>query len=302
MKLTEDYAPIVLFVFARPNHTQETIDALLLNPEAKKSDLIVYSDAPRNESDKEEVNKVRNILANISGFKSIRITHREENYGLARNIMEGISEVFEKYDKVIILEDDIVTSPAFLNFINAGLNRYERDSKVWHISGWNFPIEYNVPHSAYFWRTMNCWGWATWRNRWQHFSRNPSQLIATWDKDCIEKFNLDGCQDFWSQVLANNKGSLNTWAVFWYATIFKNKGLCLNPTHSYVYNIGNDGSGENCGKFDPYRSKLNLNTSYEWPITLSEDENIVDLNKKFYLTLQPSLARRLYSKIKRTFL
>ncbi|WP_217496505.1 glycosyltransferase [Providencia heimbachae] len=169
-------APVVLFVYARPSHTQRTVDALLLNPDALSTDLIVYSDGARNDSDTEAVNQVRNIFKGINGFNSIKLIERKKNYGLAQNIIDGVTEVCNEYGKVIVLEDDIVTSPSFLNFMNAALNKYEKEKKVWHISGWNYPLK-NVEKlpDAFFWRTMNCWGWATWDDRWKYFEKKTKK-------------------------------------------------------------------------------------------------------------------------------
>ena len=134
-------APVVLFVYGRPIHTQRTIDALLQNPESKDTDLIVYSDGPKQHSDTEKVESVREIIKKTSGFKSINLIERTENLGLAENIIDGVTKVCDEYGKVIVLEDDIVTSPFFLNFMNSALNKYQSNEKVWHISGWNYPFK-----------------------------------------------------------------------------------------------------------------------------------------------------------------
>ncbi|HHR6139281.1 TPA: hypothetical protein ACS72F_003222 [Providencia alcalifaciens] len=293
-------APVVLFVYGRPIHTQRTIDALLQNPESKDTDLIVYSDGPKQHSDTEKVESVREIIKKTSGFKSINLIERTENLGLAENIIDGVTKVCDEYGKVIVLEDDIVTSPFFLNFMNSALNKYQSNEKVWHISGWNYPFKNTeeLPET-FFWRTMNCWGWATWKDRWQYFEKSPQKLATSWNQETIQKFNLDGYHNFWSQVEENISGKLNTWAIFWYATIFSHKGLCLNPTTSFVANIGNDGSGENCGNIDIYRNKTSQKTISDWSNTIEENTNIVFLIKHFYKTSKPSFVRRVLSKIKR---
>ncbi|WP_421334960.1 hypothetical protein [Aeromonas veronii] len=297
------FSPVVLFVFARPDHTKKTVDALLANPEACNTDLIVYADAARSEKDVAAVEAVREIFSNLRGFKSVTIHLREKNYGLAKNIMEGVTQVTEMYGRAIILEDDIVTSPAFLNYMNAALDKYENIEEVWHISGWNYPIKSNenLPET-FFWRTMNCWGWATWADRWQHFKKNPDELVNSWSSDDVKRFNLDGTHDFWAQVVANHEGNLNTWAIFWYATIFVHQGLCLNPTRSFVANIGNDGSGENCGAKDIYKTRLATIFHQQWPTKLTENVTVVEIIRAFYKSLKPSLLRRILGRIKRVFI
>lgn len=297
------FSPVVLFVFARPDHTKKTVDALLANPEACNTDLIVYADAARSEKDVAAVEAVREIFSDLRGFLSVRIHLREKNYGLARNIMEGVTQVTAMYGRAIVLEDDIVTSSAFLNYMNAALDKYENIKEVWHISGWNYPIKSNenLPET-FFWRTMNCWGWATWADRWQHFKKNPGELVNSWSSDDVKRFNLDSSHDFWAQVVANHEGKLNTWAIFWYATIFVHQGLCLNPTRSFVANIGNDGSGENCGAEDIYKTSLANIFHQQWPTELTENVAVVELIRAFYKSLKPSLLRRILGRIKRVFI
>lgn len=294
------FAPVVLFVYNRPEHTKKTLDALAANKYASQTDLIIYSDAAKNLSAEESVRQVRKIFSQYATlFANISIVERDINCGLAQNIIEGVTQVVNQYGQVIVLEDDIVTSPSFLEFMNSALTKYKNSGQVWHISGWNYPIDSEELSEAFFWRTMNCWGWATWADRWQHFSKDPDQLIQSWSKNSIKRFNLDGAYNFWSQVTANAQGKLNTWAVFWYATIFKNHGLCLNPVQSYVANIGNDGSGENCGTTDHYQSQLSAQSVTCWSDTITENPLAVSRIKVFYQSITPPLYRRLLAKLKR---
>ncbi|MDA3877558.1 MAG: hypothetical protein PF483_10780 [Halothiobacillus sp.] len=263
-------APITLFVYNRPWHTRQTVEALLKNEFAAESDLIIFSDAPKSEGLTEAVRDVRQYIRQIDGFKSVTIVERETNIGLARSIIEGVTEVCNSYGRVIVLEDDIVTSPHFLTFMNMALDRYSNEPRVWHISGWNYPIDPEGLPDAFFWRVMNCWGWATWADRWKHFQKDPQHLIQSWDHKKIKRFNLDGSHDFWSQITANASHHINTWAIFWYATIFERNGLCLNPTRSLVENIGHDGSGENCGVNNLYLPKKTPMHVAEFPMVISE--------------------------------
>lgn len=294
------FSPVVLFVYARADHTERTLAALAANPEAKDTDLIIYADAARHNKDATAVQAVRELISKITGFKSVTLHFREKNVGLAQNITEGVSQVIQQYGRAIVLEDDIVTSSAFLSFMNAALNKYKDDPKVWHVSGWNYPITLKraLPET-FFWHTMNCWGWATWSDRWQHFEKDPAALVNSWTTDDIKRFNLDGAYDFWSQVIENHERRLNTWAIFWYATIFSKSGLCLNPTRSFVENIGNDGSGENCGDDDVYRTSLSSSFQGGWPKEKMEDKTIVPIIKSFYRSIRPSFLHRFIRKIKR---
>lgn len=292
----ERLAPVVLFAYARPDHTRRTLAALATNPLADQSDLIVYADAAQREADAEAVRAVRALVRSATGFRSVTIVERPENFGLARNIIEGVTEVCNHYGRVIVLEDDIVTSPSFLSFMNAALERYADEPCAWHVSGWNYPIDPEGLGDAFFWRAMNCWGWATWADRWAFFKKEPQLLIEYWDSVKIERFNLDGAYDFWGQVTANQKGITSTWAVFWYATIFENNGLCLNPAQSLVRNIGHDGSGENCGSFDPFQVNDLGNMFNDLPECKGELSLAVQRIKSF---LQPFFSQRLVWKVKK---
>lgn len=279
---TVENAPIVLFVFNRPKHTQITLNALLENKLACDTDIFIYADAPRNVADFEKTEEVKRLIYGTTGFKSITVIEREENYGLARNIIDGVTTVCEKYGRTIVLEDDIVTSPAFLQYMNNALSHYENNMNVWHISGWNYPIDPSGLPECFLWREMSCWGWGTWNNRWKHYKKNPLALTKEFTAKDIREFNLDGHHNFWSQVIGNLNGTMNTWAIFWYATIFSNNGLCLNATTSLVKNIGFDDSGENCGSGDVFSGKISLAAPSQFPSEISENNNVVYRIKKFY--------------------
>jgi hypothetical protein len=294
-------APVVLFVYARPDHTERTVYALQKNPLAESTDLIVFSDAAKGPEKEQAVAEVREYVAGIKGFKSLTVYHRPHNYGLAKSIMEGVTDVISEYSSVIVLEDDIVTAPGFLRFMNEALERYRHESKVWHISGWNYPIDPEGLADAFFYRVMNCWGWATWADRWKHFEKNPERLIAEWDQGMINRFNLDGTHNFWSQVTANASGKLNTWAIFWYAIIFDQKGLCLQPTMSYVQNIGHDGSGENCGINNNFYCKLATEDYVIYPQEVKESCHAIDRIKLFYERNRVPIQKRIVSYILRRF-
>ncbi len=291
-------APIILFTYNRPSHTRRTVEALLNNVLADKSRLFVFSDGAKDEDEQRDVHRVRDYLRKVRGFLSIRLVERERNWGLADSIVSGVSEVIEQYGSAIVLEDDIVTSPYFLTFMNKALSFYRHEKRVWHISGWNYPIDPSGLPDAFLWRVMNCWGWATWADRWQHFEKDPGRLISTFSSADIYRFDVDGTQDFWSQVLANYDGKINTWAIFWYATIFERSGLCLNPVRTFVNNIGHDGSGVNCGRMKGYIDVLNNMPDVTLPAEIKENVRAVDAIK----ALTKRRRRSLLGKIQQIFL
>ena len=287
-----DLAPIVLFVYNRLWHTQKTVNALQKNDLVIDSELFVYSDNARDEKVQTDVDAVRAYIKTITGFKKITIVEQSKNKGLANSIIEGVTEVVNTYGKVIVLEDDLVTSPHFLRFMNDALSFYEKEKRVWHVSGWSYPINMESVGDVFLWRFMNCWGWATWKDRWQYFEKNVDKCIATFSKDDIYRFNLDGAEDFWSHVLANKKGRMNTWAIFWYAWIFKKNGLCINPRQTFVQNIGHDGSGVNCDDEDFFSSEMVQTYDVGFISEITENDIVLTRVGEFYKKRQ-SVAKRI---------
>lgn len=284
-------APVSLFAYNRPWHTQQTIEALQKNDMAQISKLFIFSDGPKNPQEKSTVQSVRSYLKEVQGFKEVHIIEREKNLGLADNIVDGVNQIVNEYGKIIVLEDDCITAPCFLNFINEALEFYQEEKKVWHISGWNYPIDSEGLPDTFLWRVMNCWGWGTWADRWKQYSRDPLVLKETFSKEDIKRFNLDGVHNFWEQVTGNAEGRITTWAIFWYSTIFQKAGLCLNATRSLVQNIGHDGSGTHCGniggiRHDEYEGK---HENFYFPIKLVE-------NEEFLGKIKLSLSRRSIGK------
>jgi len=274
-------APIVLFVYNRPWHTKQTVEALQKNELASDSEIFIYSDEAKNEDARKNVDEVREYIDKIDGFKKVTVLKREKNWGLADSIIDGVTKIVKEYGKIIVLEDDLVTSPYFLKFMNEALEFYKDEKKVWHISGWNYPINTNGFDDVFLWRVMNCWGWATWADRWKYYEKDVDKIINEFSNDDIKRFNLDGIEDFWSQVTANKDNKINTWAIFWYATIFKQKCLCLNATQTFVENIGHDGSGMHCGSRKNYNDILNLKKKLEFSSNLEESKKHIKLIKKY---------------------
>jgi len=276
-----NYAPIILFVYNRPWHTKQTIESLKQNELASKSQLFIYSDAPKKSAHDLQVNEVRNYLKSIVGFKDVTIIERERNYGLANSIIQGVTEVVNQYGKVIVLEDDLITSPYFLSFMNNALDLYQNQTNVWHISGWNYYLKTKQKVESFFWRVMNCWGWATWSDRWMHFEKDVESTIANFSKSDIKKFNVDGAFNFWRQVLDNKSGKINTWAIFWYATIFKHNGLCLNPMSTHVQNIGGDGSGTHTKSGDILNVDVSHKKNIVFPSDICENSDVIEELKQY---------------------
>ena len=155
----KNLAPIALFVYVRVSTLKKTIKHLRKNNLSKFSNLYIFSDGYKSDLDKKNVNNVRRYLKKIKGFNKIKIIFRKRNLGLAKNIVRGVSEVIQKYEKTIVLEDDVIVSPNFLCFMNLSLDKFKNEKKIWHINGWNYDLKFpKLNYNTFFWRGMNCWG------------------------------------------------------------------------------------------------------------------------------------------------
>ena len=299
-KFIKNLSPIVLFTYNRLDHTQKTVAALQDNIYAAESELFIYSDAAKNEAAKQSVNDVRIFLHKIKGFKAVYIIERESNWGLARNIIDGVTEIVNKYGKIIVLEDDIVTSKYFLKYMNDALEIYKNQDQVMEISGYMYPIKKNDLPETFFLHFADCWGWATWQRSWCFFERNPQKLIESFSQKNIKKFNLDGAFDFWQQVQDNVTGRLYTWAIFWQAVIFQQNGYMLAAKDSLVQNIGLDNSGEHCGQDSGYLGLNIISHAVEqFPLHIEENVQGRKIISSFFRALQPVVWKRLIYKIKK---
>jgi len=292
------YAPIALFVYARPEHTQKTVEALQLNTLASESDLFIFADAANRVEDSTKCQQVRDYIRTVKGFRTVTIFERERNWGLASSIIAGVTELVKSRGRVIVLEDDLVTSPYFLEYMNKALDQYQDEARVMHISGYMFPVEQRGLAETFFLRTASCWGWATWARAWQYFEKDPEALIERFSERTIKRFNMDGTYDFWTQVLNNQTNEINTWAVFWYATVFQKQGLCLHPATSMTMNIGIDGTGVNCGNNDTFNTALASRAITHFAHVISEDDIALKNLKVFFSSLKPSWFNKISRRIK----
>ncbi len=288
-------APIALFVYNRPKHTERTIKFLQQNLLAPDSRLYIFSDGPKNNSDEEQVNEVRNFIKTVDGFKSVKVIESKTNKGLANSVIEGVTQLNNNYGQVIVFEDDLVSSPHTLTYFNEALNRYRNEDKVMHIGAYMYHLkDSNLPES-FFYRAATSWGWATWQSAWQHFEPNIDKLIAQFDRQKISEFAIEGTMNFWKQMQDFKKGKNNSWAIRWYASIFLSGGLTLNPSQSLVNNIGHDGTGVHSGINDIYNVIINPKPITQFPTEITE-------NKEAYQAIKAFLANRkgnLWDRVKR---
>lgn len=308
-------APIVLFTYNRPRHTKATLEALKGNLLAKQSHLYIYQDAPKQNAPQEqkdsalEVTKLLQevIASNENGiyFKTITLIQRERNFGLADSIIDGVTSIINKHGTIIVLEDDLVTSPHFLTFMNEALQTYYNNEQVACVSGFVFPLEGDEIPSSFFLKGTDCWGWASWDRAWKLFNKNGKELLDKLKQSGkIDDFDkaYSGAKSSrgFTQMLEDQiRGKNSSWAIRWFASCFLQDKYCLYPRNSLVQNIGFD-IGTHCKdgeENDPYFGVLS-----QIPAVIDTKQQIQEIPAirarcdAYYASKQRPLLKRILSK------
>ena len=294
------YAPILLFVYNRPEHTRRCIESLLKNSLASESYLFIYADGAKDNTQQETVNEVRNYIRTIQGFKEIILMERSENWGLARNIINGVTTQVNRYGKVIVLEDDLVVAPYFLQFMNDALEVYKNEPRVGHIQACDFTQDSSLP-ATFLIKWTGSWGWATWDRAWKHFNPNGNELLQELEeRKLTHVFDFNGKYGFTRMLRRQIEGKNNSWAIRWNASLFLKDILSLNVGRSLVQNEGFDGSGTNCGGGGLYASHLYLQPLLITPISpIEENKEARQAFIRYYARTNSFWAKAI-RRIKRT--
>ena len=238
-------SPIAFFCYNRPDHVRRTLGALRANYLAPQSKLFIFSDGPKDESAREGVEQVRQYIHHVDGFASIEVIERDRNYGCARNIIDGITQVVNEFGRIIIVEDDILTSPYFLNYMNEALEIYKDDEQVGSAGGFlrRYKPSAKLPQS--FFMRGGIWGWGTWQRAWKDYEYDAGKLLAQiMDRGLEQEFDMGLKQKCFTNMLRSQAaGRLGTWDVQWDAVNFLLNRLSLFPCKTLTINIGMDGSG-----------------------------------------------------------
>ena len=293
-------APILLFVYNRPEHTRRCIQSLLKNSLASESYLFIYADGAKDSTQQEAVNEVRNYIRTIQGFKQTTLIERSENWGLARNIIDGVTTQVNRYGKVIVLEDDLVVAPYFLQFMNDALEVYKDEPKVGHIQACDFTQDSSLP-STFLIKWTGSWGWATWDRAWKYFNPNGKELLQELEERKLTRiFDFNGKYGFTQMLRRQIEGKNNSWAIRWNASLFLKDILSLNVGRSLVQNEGFDGSGTNCGGGGLYASHLYLQPLPVIPISpIEENKEARQAFVRYYARTNSFWAKAI-RRIKRT--
>jgi hypothetical protein len=288
----QNLAPIALFVYNRPDHTRRTISYLQQNLLADESRLFIFCDAAKTDADKPKVEQVRQLVNDISGFKSVKVVVRDHNLGLAESIISGVTQLVYEYGKVIVFEDDLLSSPHTLQYFNDALKKYANQEQVMHIGAYMYNLNDKALPETFFYRAATSWGWATWARAWKNFEPDVDKLINQFDTLKIARFSIEGKMNFWKQIEQFKAGKNNSWAIRWYASIFLKNGLTLNPSQSLIQNIGHDGTGVHSNNEDIYHVQMARKQVTQFPDVIQENEQAYKAIKHFLANRKGTLLQR----------
>lgn len=297
--MKRELAPVVMFVYNRLDSVEQTIENLKRNELAEQTELFIFSDAAKKESQVENVSLVRNYIHKIDGFKSVHIIEAEKNKGLAKSVITGVTEIINEKGKVIVVEDDLITAPQFLTFMNDALDFYEDEKKIWSISGYQFPFELPETYtkSVYAAYRSSSWGWATWKDRWKTIDWEVRDYSSyKYNPIRIAKF-CKGGTDLDKMLRYQMQGKIDSWAIRWCYNQCKQDKYTIYPVKSLVNNIGTDGRGTHC---DPtsvrFRQTLATNFKYEFEHNLPVDREVM---KRYRKIVNRSVLRKIKNILNR---
>lgn len=297
--MKRELAPVIMFVYNRLDSVEQTIENLKRNELAEQAELFIFSDAAKKESQVENVSLVRNYIHKIDGFKSVHIIEAEKNKGLAKSVITGVTEIINEKGKVIVVEDDLITSPQFLTFMNDALDFYEDEKKIWSISGYQFPFELPETYtkSVYAAYRSSSWGWATWKDRWETIDWEVKDYSSyKYNPLRIAKF-CKGGTDLDKMLRYQMQGKFDSWAIRWCYNQCKQDKYTIYPVKSLVNNIGTDGRGTHC---DPtsvrFRQTLATSFKYEFEHNLPADREVM---KKYRKIVNRSVLRKIKNILNR---
>lgn len=297
----KNVAPVALFAFNRFDHLSTTLQALALNELAAETSVHLFLDGPRNDSDREVQKKIIAYLGSgiEKKFSSLVLIQSDVNKGLAQSIITGVTKVVKDFGRVIVLEDDLVTSKYFLKYMNDALDLYKKEDQVISIHGY-VNLLGNPMKSPFFLKGADCWGWATWERGWKLFEPDGKKLFSEIREKKMEReFDFENTAHYIKMLKDQISGKNNSWAVRWYASAFLKNKLTLYPAVSFVKNIGLDGSGTHCDITTDYDMDLAKNPVVHFPKKVETSFEGYRAYVDFYRSIKPSFFNRVFNKLKR---
>jgi hypothetical protein len=289
-------APIALFTFKRPVHTRRTLESLAQNPEFTESPLFIYCDGARHDAETAQVEETRQLIREWP-HPNKTIIERDRNWGLANSVIDGVTELCKRFGQVIVVEDDLVVSPVFLNYLNAALVRYADETKVLQVSAHMFPVQIQAQTDAVMLPFTTSWGWATWDRAWKHFDLSMSGFVKLKTNRWLRwKFNLDGSYPYYRMLKRQAKGQADSWAIRWYASVFLQDGYVLFPKHSLVQHEGYDDTATHATRRDQASVKeVAIDQVLNFPNVICDQDAYISVRNFF--KAERSLLKRLIRRI-----
>jgi hypothetical protein len=239
--------PIALFIYNRPAHTRVVLESLSRCRRLDECSLKIYCDGPKRAEDAAAVNEAREVAREWAARFDAELIERDSNLGLARSVVNGVSQLCDTHGRVIVIEDDFSLSPAFLDYMLSALDRYEDEPSVYQICGYMFPIRHAPQPDAFFLPLTTTWGWATWSRAWRVFDWRPADAESLRDPEVRRRFNLNNAYPYAEMLERKLNGENDSWGILFWWAVFRANGLVLHPRKSLVWNGGFDASGTHCG-------------------------------------------------------
>ncbi len=293
------FAPVALFAYRRTDHLAMTLDALECCPEFSQTPVHVFSDGSRDDAAAVDVADVRRMLS-ARARPNMTIIEAPQNRGLANSVIAGVSALCEQYGRVIVIEDDLVASPALLSWFNKALDRYADAHQVWQVSGHQFAVPaFQRRREAMFLNFSTSWGWATWSRAWKGFDPSASGWQAvTQDAALRRRFDLDGAYPYSQMLEQQMAGKMDSWAIRWWWSIFRAGALSLFPPRPLIANIGQDESATHrparlVRMLQPMKHVALMQDVPDFPAHIAVDKHLEDLLRDTLWRAQKPAWRRL---------
>lgn len=278
----ESKTPLALFTYNRPYHTRRALESLTRCNRIEECKIFIYCDGPKHSDDMNNIIASQQVVQNFAEKLGANIIIQEKNIGLAHSIVSGVSDLCERFGRVIVIEDDLVVSPSFIDYMLQALDRYQDEEHVYQISGFLFPIDASKHQDTFFLPFITTWGWATWNRAWKSFDWNATGYEKLFsDKKMSKQFNLDNSYPYCDMLLDRFSGKNESWGILWWYAVFSVGGLVLYPGRTLVNNCGFDGTGTHCGNSIEYIENTGLSR-----IDIYSDDQVIRFPEKMITNMQ----------------
>jgi len=293
--------PLAIFTYNRPYHTQQTLQYLAKCPRLDECEIVIFCDGANRPEHQTQVEQVREAVSDWAKLHNAQVITRVENFGLKKSIETGVTDLCRKFGRIIVLEDDLLVNPAFIDYQLQALDHYADDERVWQVAGFTFPFDKSSEQGTMLLPLSTTWGWGTWQRAWKHYNSDPTEAVEYLAvSDNAYRFDLEGAYPYTQMLTGVAQNHLQSWGVLFWYMVWRHKGYVVYPCQSLVANLGFDDSGVNSGCHLNQWNSVTLNDHGDraWRFAVTPDEdNYVRLRKY----IEDFVARKKNSLFKRTF-